>query len=68
MRALGRSQTVARGSATDRLHELAVALVLVVPRDGAAAVEHRGATPNPITTEGGILRFALSRDAREDER
>ena len=67
MRAFGRSETVARRWATDRPHELAVALVLVVPRDGPAAGEHPGATPNPITTEGGILRFALSRDAREDE-
>jgi hypothetical protein len=67
MRAFGRSETVARGWATDRPHELAIALVLVLPRDGAAAVGYQGATPNPVTTEGGILRFALSRDAREEE-
>ena len=66
MRAFGRSETVARRWATDRSHELAVALVLVVPRGGAAAVEHPGATPIPVTTEGGILRFALSRDARDE--
>jgi hypothetical protein len=67
MRTFGGSERVASRWATDRPHELAVALVLVVPRDGAAGVRYPGATPDPVTTEGGILRFALSRDAREHE-
>ena len=67
MRTFGGSERVAGRWATDRPHELAVALVLVVPGDGAAAVGLPGAPPKPVTTEGGILRFALSRDAREHE-
>jgi hypothetical protein len=68
MRAFGRSETVARRGATRRPQELAIELVLVVPRYGAVAVEKPGATPNPVTAEGGILRFPLSRDGREGER
>jgi hypothetical protein len=67
MRTFGRSQTVARHGAAGRPHELAISLVLVVPRDGAEAVEGRRATTKLLTTEGGIVRFGLSRDAREDE-
>jgi hypothetical protein len=67
MRAFGRSETVARGWTADRPQELAVALVLVVPRDGTAAETYLEGTPNPVTAEGGILRFPLSRDAREDK-
>jgi hypothetical protein len=66
MRAFGRCETVAR-RATDRPHELAVSLVLVVPRDGAEAVDGREVTRKPVTTEGGIVRFGLSRDSREGE-
>jgi hypothetical protein len=65
MRAFGRNGTVARHGSAVRRHELAISLVLVVPRDGGDAVEHREARPRPVTTEGGIVRFALSRDARE---
>jgi hypothetical protein len=64
MRAFGRNGTVARHGPAGRRHELAISLV-VVPRDGGDAVEHRDATPKPVTTEGGIVRFALSRDSRE---
>ncbi len=65
MRAFGRNETVARHGHAGRRHERAISLVLVVPHDGADALAHREATPKPVTTEGGIVRFALSRDARE---
>jgi hypothetical protein len=65
MRAFGRNETVARHASAGRRHELAISLVLVVPRDEADAVKYLEATPKPVTTEGGIVRFALSRDARK---
>ncbi len=65
MRAFGRNETGARHGQAGRRHDLAISLVLVVPHDGADAVAHREATPKPVTTEGGIVRFALSRDVHE---
>jgi hypothetical protein len=65
MRAFGHNETIARHGSAGRRHELAISLVLVVPRDGTEAVEHPEAKPKPVTTEGGIVRFALSRGALE---
>lgn len=67
MRAVERGEAVARRWPANQAHERAIALVLVVPREGAAATERPGATRSPVTTEGGILRFPLSDDGREDD-
>jgi hypothetical protein len=63
MRAFGRSETVSRHGARRRRHERALSLAPTVPLDEAEAVQGPGAAPEPVTTEGGIVRFGSSRDA-----
>jgi precorrin-6B methylase 2 len=63
MRAFGRSEAVARHGASGRRHERALSLAPAAHRDGAKAVQRRRATPQPVTTEGGIVRFGSSRVA-----
>ena len=63
MRTFGGSERVAGRWAADRPHELAVALVLVVPGDGAAAVGLPGASPK-LRHDGGrnpSIRFVTRR-------
>jgi hypothetical protein len=65
MRAFGRNETVARHGSSARRQERARSLVLVGPSEGVEVEEDTGATSRPVTTEGGIVRFGLSRDAPE---
>jgi hypothetical protein len=65
MHASGGSQTVGRLGATGRPRELAMSLVLVVPRKGVEVEGRAEAASRPVTTEGGIVRFGSSRVARE---
>lgn len=57
MHASGRTETVASYGAKRRRRERALSLAPAVSHDGAEAV--------PVTTEGGIVRFGLTRDAPE---
>lgn len=65
MRTLGRNETVASYGVKRRRHEGALSLAPAVSPDGAEAVQGRGGTTQSVTTEGGIVRFGLTRDAPE---